>query len=71
MATTTDTKPPAAMTTPALVREYAERKVSTALKAERDHVRGVPTDVTAREIREVHDRHVAVCEELRSRGVLD
>lgn len=71
MATTTQTKPPAEMSTPALVREYAERKVATALKAERDHLGGAATSETAAAIREGHDRHVAVCTELRNRGVLD
>ena len=54
---TTQTRPPAEMTTPALVREYGDRRAANA--------RG--DEVT----RETHDRHVAVCTELRNRGVLD
>jgi hypothetical protein len=68
---TTDPRPPVEMTTPALVREYAERKVATSLAAERAY-RGVTTaDEAVALVRQSHDRHVAVCDELRRRGVLD
>jgi hypothetical protein len=71
VATTTELKPPAEMTTPALVREYGDRRAVTAVRTVLDALNGTATSVTTEDIGEGHDRHVAVCTELRHRGVLN
>jgi hypothetical protein len=57
MPATTQTKPPAEMTTPALVREYGDRRAANARGELVTH--------------EIHERYLAVLVELRRRGVLD
>jgi len=54
---TTQTRPPAEMTTPALVREYGDRCAANARGEQVTH--------------EIHVRYCAVVDELRRRGVLD